>query len=97
MEYDMSRGIDTVLRNQTKRETWDLGAFGKLRWQCFAEDWNEKRRVAVSEVRREILGINEKEILGPKEPFKSDYAQRSFFVKELNMKGNADALSGTQS
>lgn len=53
--------------------------------------------MAVSEVRREILGINEKEILGPKEPFKSDYAQRSFFVKEVNVKGNADALSGTQS
>ena len=43
------------------------------------------------------LRISEKEILGPKEVFKSDYAQRSFFVKELNVKGNADALSGMQS
>ena len=93
----MSRGIDTVLRNQTKRETWDLGAFGRLRWQFFVEDWNEKRLVAVSEVRREILDTNEKEIWGPKKPLKSDYAQRSFFVKELNEKGNADALSGKQS
>lgn len=61
------------------------------------DNWNEKRLVAVSEVRREILGINEKEIWGPKKPFKSDYAQKSFFVKELNVKGNADALSGKQS
>ena len=38
-----------------------------------------------------------KKLWVPKEPFKSDYTQRSFFVKELNVKGNADALSGTQS
>lgn len=52
------------------------------------EDWNEKRLAAVSEVRREILGIQAKKFGVPKKPFKSDYAQRSFFVKELNVKGN---------
>lgn len=43
------------------------------------EDQNADRLLAASEVRREILGINEKEILGLKEPFKSAYASRGSF------------------
>ena len=80
--YDVSsqEGCGVSYPETRPEGLWALGAsvsaLGRWSRQWYVEEGNEEKLVAASEVkwRREILGINEKEIWGPKEPLKSAYA-----------------------